>query len=139
MTKKALKSFETLQEAWSQRKATQVLRACNNRTYSNKLSNQINQMKRFNVYNFIAETVIKECHLVKFYKSKTTQVFVLRFIIKGTQLDEYTHKMHHVNPGFFNHREFNWIVDVVAYNGPFKIYQVNIDQHPDDYVMKEIK
>jgi hypothetical protein len=139
LTEKALKSFASLQDAWSKRNETQVLRACNNPKYSHKLSNQIHQMKRFGVYNFLAETIIKECHLVKFYKSKKTQVFVLRFIIKGTQLDEYTDKKYRVNPGFFNPREFNCVVDVVANNGPFKIYQINIDQHPDDYVMKKFK
>lgn len=136
LAERALKAFETLQNAWSKRNATHVLRACNNRSYSNKLSNQINQMKRFGVYNLIAETIIKECHLVKLYKSKKTQVFVLRFVVKGTQLDEYTNKKYFTNPKSFNYREFNCLVDVVAYNGPFKIYQIILDQHPDDYVMK---
>lgn len=135
LVEKALKTFNKLQKAFSDRNHMMVVRTCINPKYSKRLCNQIDKMIAIGVYNFIAETEFKECHLIKFYKPKLSHVFILRFIIKGQQLDEYTNKRYLSNPGMFMPRTFNCLVDLVPYKNQFKIYYVDINQHPDDYVM----
>lgn len=132
---KALKAFTRLQKAYSGRNHVLVAKACINPKYSKQLCNQIDKMIAMGVYNFIAETEFKECHLVKLYKSKLSHGFILRFVIKGQQLDEYTNKRYLSNPGIFTPRTFNCLVDLVPYKKHFKIYYLDINQHPDDYVM----
>lgn len=139
LVKKALKSFERLQKAWGARNINRVFRACNNRSFSNKLCNQINKMASLDVYNYIDKTVITECHLVKFYKPGKSYASALRFVVKGEQIDEYTTQEYSVNPGIFASRKFNCLVDVIPYKGQFKIYQVKMEHHTDDYVIKEFK
>lgn len=138
LVENALSAFYKLQKAWSDRNISGISKACNNLSYKNTLFQQITKMKSLGVCNYIADTHIKECHLIKFYKSKETQVFVLRFAVKGSQIDEYT-DVEHIKADGFDYREINCLIDVTCYNGPFKIYQIIINQHPDDYVMKELK
>lgn len=135
LVEKALKAFTRLQKAFSDRNHVLVAKACINPKYTNQLCNQIDKMIAMGVYNFIAETEFKECHLVKLYKSKLSHGFILRFVIKGQQLDEYTNKRYLANPGIFTPRKFNCLVDLVPYKKHFKIYYLDINQHPDDYVM----
>jgi hypothetical protein len=54
---------------------------------------------------------------------------------KGMQIDEF----HNTNSGKFKRRQFNCWLNVVPYQDNFKVYQIKIDKHVDDYVLKEAK
>lgn len=134
-----LKSFERLQQAWSDQDRTKLLRVCNNEKYSSSLCAQMDKMRQLGVFNYIEDTQVTECHLVKCYQSKTHYQKILRFAIKGKQIDEYTTERYYINPGIFQYRDFNCIVDVVPFPRSVKIYQIKFDEHVDDYVMRETK
>jgi len=100
--------------------------------YYSVLRNQLLDMKYYGVKNIISDTKINRCYISRIQKI-SDKVF-LQLSISGTQYDDYILEE---NSHSFSNKElkkFHCILDVKFEFNKFKVCNVNIDFHEDDYI-----
>lgn len=132
--------FLTMQQYWCDRNEEKLAKLCSDNQYKKNLLKQLAVMKKLGVYNHIWDTEIKSCQLIESKFIKRKKFYLLRFVIKGEQFDQYNAYDEIKNASIYTKRPFSCFVDICKANdGTLLINDIIFNIPVDDYLINKAR